>query len=233
MKIESLYAGLVDYQTGLQLQTSALERLRKDEELRGVVIGLEHMGVVTLGVRGQIAADPTRSDISVSEELLRARGYELHKTTRGGQATLHNPGQLVIYPCMNLRTLGMGAKDYVTLVQTTTLKWLRQLGLELVKCGQNEPGLFVPVSGVDRKIAAFGFKISQGFTSHGLAINVQNDLSAFDLIRTCGVSKQPVTSFMELGIQTPTLESLFKSWLEMWRSSLDQQGSHISCSNKP
>lgn len=203
------YLGKISYDDGLREQAASLDVLSKAES-RALILGLEHTPVVTLGVRGNV-----EDDLATTPEQLRVKGFELRETARGGQATLHAPGQLVIYPCLNLKAFGLGARAFVELVQSSTEKWLLQKGVSAT-ASSHEPGLFVDGA----KIAAFGFKISRGFTSHGLAINVRNELSDFDLIRTCGVSKQRVARLQDFGV-TETLEMLFLSWVQIFRANLD------------
>jgi len=205
--IQRRFLGLQSYAEGLQAQSEALSALERGGA--GVFLGLEHKSVVTLGVRGD-----SKTDLVQSEAALTGAGFEFHQTTRGGQATLHNPGQLVIYPCLNLKVLGLGARDYVDLVQVSTLSWLKSLGVH-AEAGETEPGIFVDGA----KLAAFGFRISRGLTSHGLAVNVSNDLEPFGLIRTCGVASQRVTRLRDLKVEMP-LEALFLSWSQSFERTL-------------
>jgi lipoate-protein ligase B len=190
----------------VQAQAEALATL-KAAAGHAVVLGLEHHPVITLGIRG------TAADL-VSPAQLSIRDIDLQVTGRGGQATLHSPGQLVIYPCINLRSFGLGARKYVELVQEATIACLFSLGVHAEQ-STREPGLFVDGG----KVAAFGFKIERGLTSHGLAINVTNDLSYFDLIRTCGVASQKVTRLHDHGVNINT-ESLFLNWLNHFKAHL-------------
>lgn len=198
------YLGLISYSSALEAQAEALV-----DECAGRILGLEHPAVITLGLRGQ-----PDGDLLVPAAALAAKGIELVKTDRGGQATLHSPGQLVIYPCLDLKVLGIGAREYVCLVQSSTRRWLERLGVKAEACG-GEPGLYVG----DRKLAAFGFKISRGRTSHGLAINVANDLGLFQLIRPCGALGQPLTRLADLGISA-SLPELFSSWCDSFLAAL-------------
>lgn len=206
--VQFQYLGLIDYDEGLAAQGEALRRLNSNE-LVALVLGLEHSPVVTLGVRGD-----ANSDVRYSREILRLKGLQLRSAGRGGQATIHSPGQLVIYPCLNLRAFGIGARAYVEMIEKTTLEWLEEVGVSATR-GLHEPGLFVR----DRKIAAFGFQISHGFTSHGIAVNVTNDLSLFEAIRTCGVSGQPLARLSEFGVEA-TLEALFLGWQSSFERNL-------------
>lgn len=209
--ISERFLGLIPYDTGL----SALARVRAelaDGAKSAVLLGLEHEPVITLGVRGRI-----ETDLCVTAEELRLKGVQLREIGRGGQATLHAPGQLVIYPCVNLRAFSLGARRFVEIVQHTTEAWLKNLGVNATASGE-EPGLFVDGA----KVAAFGFKIERGLTSHGLAINVSNDLAGFSLIRTCGISAQPVAKLVDFGV-TSDLSTLFSTWALLFRANLEAE----------
>lgn len=212
-RIQTNYLGLVDFDAGLELQTSARRRLLAGE-VDAVVLGLEHPAVITLGVRGSAVAD-----LQFSESDLRSKGVQLRSIGRGGQATMHSPGQLVIYPCVNLRAFNLGARSFVELVQRTTQSWLADISINAT-ADSHEPGLFVQ----SEKIAAFGFQISNGLTSHGIAINVTNDLDLFKLIRTCGVTDQRVTSVQNQSLVSGVnqgLEALFLGWSARFRANLE------------
>lgn len=207
MEIESVYHGLCSYMSGLELQDRTLERI-KTESIDGVVLGFEHEPVVTLGVRGDAAVDLS-SPWSGSE----ASGIPVVETKRGGQATLHSPGQLVIYPCLNLRKLGWSPREFVQQMEAVTAKTLTVFGVEAVTKSCREPGLFVDSA----KIAAFGFRIQKGLTSHGIAINVSNDLSLFDHIRTCGVERQALAKIGDKA----SLTQVFEEWFNQLKAIVD------------
>ncbi len=199
--IQTKFLGELSYAEGLELQSMALQELERSKDSAAILLGLEHFAVATLGVRGVI-----EDDIGVSADEMRLKGVELFKTARGGQATIHSPGQLVIYPCVNLRLLDLGPRDFVQLIERATANWLCTLGIEC-QADSREPGLFVNGA----KLVAFGFKISRGLTSHGLAVNVSNDLSLFDLIRTCGIAGQPMARLCDFGV-SQSVQALFLGW---------------------
>lgn len=203
------YLGLVSYIEGLKKQAEELSCLEQDG-LQASVLGLEHHSVVTLGIRAQ-----EEVDLTLSRAEIQKKGYEIFQTNRGGQATLHQPGQLVIYPICDLKKLGLGAKAYVELIEQVTLQWLAELDVGAVS-GAHEPGVFVE----GQKLVALGFHISHGKTSHGLAVNVFNDVHDFQMIRTCGVQNQQVTNLQALGVNIAKkggLEGLFGDWFNQFR----------------
>jgi lipoyl(octanoyl) transferase len=223
--VQSKFIGKVGYQAGLKVQADAGQELERSA-LSAVVLGLEHDPVITLGVRGQLD-----TDLRVSPGEVLARGFEVVKTNRGGQATLHNHGQLVIYPICDLKRLSLGTRDYVCLIEKSTAAWLTSLGVSWER-QEREPGIFVG----GKKLVALGFRISHGKTSHGIAINVSNRLEDFELIRTCGISNQPVTSLSMVGLKIEKLgglEGLFAGWMTHFNASLENLGTIRGCRITP
>jgi lipoyl(octanoyl) transferase len=219
--MRSQFLGKFTFQKGLDAQEAAAFDLDETSD-PAIVLGMEHDPVITLGVRGN-----TDIDLLISSDEIAARGFQIVKTNRGGQATIHNPGQLVIYPICNLKILGLGARDYVCLIERSTGSWLASLGLAWSR-KVNEPGFFVD----GRKLVAFGFRISKSKTSHGLAINVDNRLTDFELIRTCGIREQPVTSLVQLGLNPAGLgglQGIFAGWMNHFKANLEDLESFRSC----
>jgi lipoyl(octanoyl) transferase len=191
--ISILQLGTIDYTTGLELQGRLVE-LRKNGQIGDVLLLLEHPPVITLGRNAKA------KNIVVSPELLAQRHVEVFECDRGGDVTFHGPGQLVGYPIFDLRTLPapdgkrkwLGAIEYVRRLEEVLIRTCGDFGI----AAKRIPGL----TGVwtDRsdaaKIAAIGVHISRGVTSHGFAVNVNTDLSYFDLIVPCGITSCSVTS---------------------------------------
>ena len=198
----SQWLGTTDYLNALTIQTQAAHDIQLSNR-RGVVFGLEHPAVITLGKRAAASID-----LQGSAEDLKRHGVELCSVDRGGQATLHSPGQLVIYPVLPLLRMGLGARAYVEGLQEASLRFLKTLGIKAVRSCEG-PGLYTE-SG---KIAFFGVRISRGVSLHGLSINVHNDLKLFRFIRSCGRSAE---SFDLLSRYVPNaaLEPLFHLWIE-------------------
>jgi lipoate-protein ligase B len=206
----SRYLGSLSYAEGLAAQDQALEQLRSNKSLKGLVLGLEHREpVITLGKRGR-----PDDDLKASREELEAMGFEVVESPRGGQATLHAPGQLVIYPCVDLGRMGLGVRDYVCLLEKTTIRFLAHQGIEAWR-GGDEPGVYTAKG----KIAFFGIRVSRGMASHGLAINVSNDLELFNWIRSCGKEAESFDAVALSARQDENgpgtgLETLFHLWLQ-------------------
>jgi len=222
--ISVLNLGRCDYTTALRLQETLVE-LRKQERVGNVLLFVEHPAVITLGRNAH------ETNIVASRELLALRGVEVHESNRGGDVTLHAPGQLVAYPIFDLRSWApkVGVIGYVRLLEEVLIRICAQYGIETQRIAgmtgvwtfataprrlnQRKLGRdYVPsgeesVSGEqlswsERKIAAIGVHISRGVTSHGFALNVTTDLDLFQLIVPCGLAK-PVTSIeFETGLRS-------------------------------
>lgn len=203
--LESSYLGPMDYQRSVNLQRDLLEKARVS---RGhYLIGLEHPAVLTLGYRAREA-----EEIYNSQEP----GLPVVFTARGGLATIHSEGQLVIYPVLNLRELGLGARDYVCLLLRTTRKLLANLGIASTM-DEQVVGLYTARG----KIAFCGIQITNGVSQHGLSLNVRNDLSLFSRIRACGVENPRFDSLANHGVSF-TLAELYSQWAEIFKAELNQ-----------
>jgi len=188
--INILYLGLIDYATALDLQHTLVE-LRKHNRIGDILLLLEHPPVITLGRNAQA------SNVLASREQLAARGVEICECDRGGDVTFHGPGQLVGYPIFDLRgfTPKLGAVDFVRRMEEALIRASGDLGVP-AKRVQGLTGVWTD-SGKPAKIAAIGVHISRGVTSHGFALNVNNDLDLFRLIVPCGIADKPVSSLRQ------------------------------------
>lgn len=192
--------GSVPYAEALERQ-AVQHRAVVTGEAPGAIFGLEHPPVITLGVRGRETLD-----LSAEVATVQGAGWPVFRIDRGGQATLHSPGQLVIYPILPV-TLWGGTREFVRMLLETTADLLRAHGVE-AWANECKAGVFTP-SG---KIGFCGLRIQQGVSRHGLALNVQNDLSAFRWIRPCGQAGEPLTSWEQSGVVPPPLPQIFEEW---------------------
>ncbi|MXY47128.1 MAG: lipoyl(octanoyl) transferase LipB [Chloroflexi bacterium] len=174
--------GVMDYLAAYRLQRR-VHALVAALEIPDVLLLLEHPHVYTHGRRGQ------QSHILAPDDALARLGVETHFTDRGGETTYHGPGQLVGYPIVNLRRIGMGVRQYVHTLEQTLVGALAEYGIAAHSDGK-PTGVWVD----DRKIAAIGVRVSRSVTMHGFALNVSPDLSFFDHIVPCGMPDACVTS---------------------------------------
>ena len=170
-----------NYLDTLQIQESLRNQVLKNDSNNFLII-VEHDHVYTLGKNAN------------SSNVLN-RICEIIPTQRGGDVTYHGPGQLVAYPIINLKKRKIGVKSYVAMIEKLISNILFDYGLK--------PHVAIKETGVwidDRKIASIGIHVSRGVTMHGLAINVNTDLTYFDNIISCGIEGVKMTSMdKELG----------------------------------
>lgn len=174
--------GLADYREVLALQQD-LQEQRRNGQIGDTVLIVEHPPVITLGAR------KSANKLLVGEEQLARRGIDLVEIRRGGGATAHNPGQLVFYPILHLQELRLDINQYMRTLEAMGIELLAALG---VASGHRQgfPGLWV----AERKIASVGVRVSRFVTCHGMAINIQNDLSIFQFMVPCGLDGVQMTS---------------------------------------
>jgi len=187
----------MEYGAALALQKQ-FERERKDGLIPDQLLLVEHPHVITLGRNGHI------EHLLAGEAVLGRAGIGFFPTDRGGDITYHGPGQLVGYPIMDLRDWKRDVGAYVRGVEQVLIDSLAEFGIAA--------GRVPKLTGVwvgDRKIAAIGVHISRWVTSHGFALNVHTDLSYFQYIVPCGLTK-PVTSMAQLGatVDLPTVSRI-------------------------
>ncbi len=168
---------------------------RKAGQVADQLLLLEHPHVITLGRNGHV------ENLLASDEILSRAGISFYPTDRGGDVTYHGPGQLVGYPILDLRDWKRDVGAYVRGIEQTIIDTLAEFG---IAAGRIPKLTGVWVDG--RKIAAIGVHLSRWVTSHGFALNVNTDLSYFQYIVPCGLTR-PVTSMAQLGVRA-TLEEV-------------------------
>ena len=147
-----------------------------------VVFFVEHRPVYTLGRHGLSA------NLLLSEEQLKQKGIEFKQIERGGDITYHGPGQLTVYPVLDLQRYRLGVKDYVNLLEETVIRTLQDYSLKGERI-EDKTGVWITDSGLNpRKISAIGVYCSRYVTMHGFAFNIGDDLSYFRGIVPCGLS---------------------------------------------
>lgn len=212
------YLGTVGYHAARELQEE-LVRARAGAAGDSVLI-LQHPPCITLGRR------TCPADLALSERELAARGVDLFRTERGGSATFHAPGQLVIYPVVSLKERGIGVRRFVE-------EWLGILGSVVSRYGPI-PEVRLEPAGLwlgelpPRKIAACGLRITEGITNHGFSLNVNLSLEPFQWFVPCGIKNAGVTSLsaecQRLGLSEPRIEEVAGSCAELIGAWLDCTG---------
>ena len=184
-----LRPGLTPYDDAWQLQQRVAAEVRAGAG--ATLILLEHPPTYTLGARGKT------EHLLLSETALLADGAAVHRTDRGGDVTYHGPGQIVGYPIMSLRRLGLGPVAYVRSLEALLIEVLSRFG---IVAGRSDRNRGVWVGGA--KIAAIGVRVSGGVSTHGFALNVNTDLARFQRIIPCGLAGVGVTSMQLLTGET-------------------------------
>ncbi|HEX3609466.1 MAG TPA: lipoyl(octanoyl) transferase LipB [Solirubrobacterales bacterium] len=186
--------GLVSYDEALVAQRW-LRDARQDGAIPDALLLLEHPPVYTRGRRA------TPEELPMAIEWYGLQGIEVRDTDRGGQVTYHGPGQLVAYPIVDLRPYGDDVHEYVRRLERVAIRSLAKHGVEAGTIEgltgvwtEGEPPGTAAGPAEARKIGSIGVHVSRGITTHGLAINVSNDLKPFEWIVPCGIEGCQVTS---------------------------------------
>lgn len=188
---------IVDYQTTWQRMsdfTDARNRETVDE-----LWLLQHSPVFTLGQAGK------------PEHLLNPHDIPIVKTNRGGQVTYHGPGQLIVYPLLNLHRLKLSVRDLVHSIEQCIIDTLLTYGINSQR-REKAPGVYVN----DAKIAALGLRIRHGYCFHGLSINVDMDLTPFSWINPCGYEGLAVTQISSLAPSQPGIKDVADKFVEVF-----------------
>ncbi|MDD5181409.1 MAG: lipoyl(octanoyl) transferase LipB [Gallionellaceae bacterium] len=212
MRIETTplvkHLGLVKYQPTWQAMkdfTAARTAGTRDE-----IWLVQHPPVYTQGLAGK------------PEHLLRASAIPVIKIDRGGQITYHGPGQIVAYLLLDLRRWKLNVRALVRLMEQAVIGLLAQHGVTAKGC-EDAPGVYAG----DAKIASLGLKIKNGCCYHGLAFNVDMDLTPFDYINPCGYAGLRVTQARTAGINAPLAEleqQLAQNLIALLQQQKQQQG---------
>lgn len=184
--------GRVPYGEAHALQ-EALLAARRRGAIGDVLLLVEHPPVITLGRSAK------SEHLLFSEEMLRLRGVEVHPVGRGGDVTFHGPGQLVAYPIVDLKPDRCDVRRYVGDLEAAMIATCAHYGV-VAKTAEGMHGTWVG----KRKVGAVGVRLREWVTMHGVGLNVNTDLSFFDLIVPCGIREYGVTSLeRELGRTLP------------------------------
>jgi len=189
--LKTRHLGVVDYHdTWSAMKIFVDARQAEDDDELWVC---EHPPVYTLGQAGRAAHIHNAGDIPVV------------KSDRGGQVTYHGPGQVVVYTLLDLRRAGFGVRDMVTRLENSVIAVLQDLNVIAVS-RRGAPGVYVN----EAKIAALGLRVRKGTTYHGLAMNIDVDLTPFSGIDPCGYAGMEVTSTQAQGIEVTKLQIIEK-----------------------
>lgn len=185
--------GIAKYREIWNLQKSLRDGIierkvcKSDDFTEYLLIG-EHFPVYTLGFHGN------EKNLLLSAEQLYISGAELIRIERGGDITYHGPGQVILYPIIDLHRHSLGVKEYVTMLEESVIRLLGSYDIKGERI-EGATGVWIGKGEVEeRKICAIGVKVTRGITIHGLGLNINTDLSAFSAINPCGFTDKGVTS---------------------------------------
>jgi lipoyl(octanoyl) transferase len=205
--IEIIDLGEMPYQSVLARQEELFQQNLIAKELgqntKNYLLLCEHPPVFTLGKSGK------RSNILVSDEEMQAEYYHVN---RGGDVTFHGPGQLVVYPIFDLDTFHIGLAEYIHQLEEVIIHSLNTFGISASRI-DGAAGIWLLANEKlleDRKICAIGVRASRHITMHGLAFNVNTDLTYFDKIIPCGLTGKGVTS-LSTELQHPVTMADYKT----------------------
>ncbi|MCP4114340.1 MAG: lipoyl(octanoyl) transferase LipB [Desulfobacteraceae bacterium] len=175
--------GLIEYQEAYVLQRQISLAKTEGDLDSDVILVLEHPPVFTLGKRGGA------ENLRVAPAFLKEKGIAVIPTRRGGNITYHGPGQIVVYPIVDIARAGIGVADFVNALEETMILTCRAFGVNAARNPQNH-GIWVE----NDKIGSIGLAVKHGVCHHGLALNVNLDLTPFSWINPCGLSGVGMTS---------------------------------------
>lgn len=173
-----------------------------------MILLVEHPPVLTLGRRGE------RGDVLWSPALLAARGIEVCESPRGGQVTLHAPGQLVAYPILHI---GWRVREHITRLGRVACQFFAELGVAAPEFRLEHPGVWVG----EHKIASIGVHVSRGVTVQGIAMNLDVDPVLFGSLVSCGMQGPPVVrNARDLGAREIPLAQAAQLWAELFATDV-------------
>lgn len=202
--------GETEYNKAWSLQ-KYIHKNVSSKNIPNTIIFAEHPHTITLGRRGNI------NDILIPKSTLSKLKITTYSTDRGGEVTYHGPGQLIIYPIINLKQISIGPLKYVEILQETLIEILSYFDINSNK-SKNPVGVWVN----NQKIAAIGLRISKNTTMHGLALNINPDLSYFQYIVPCGNANLKPTSIKNLLKKYPEKKIIIKLFVQIFLNKLNK-----------
>ncbi|TVQ78908.1 MAG: lipoyl(octanoyl) transferase LipB [Flavobacteriales bacterium] len=204
-KVERRHLGLIDFKEAWDIQESLFQGIVDQKVLRrkdssaatppNYLLSCEHPHVYTIGKSGK------DQHLLIDEAYLKKIGASVYRINRGGDITYHGPGQVVIYPLFDLDQFFTDIHKYLRYLEEAVIRTLAEYDLVGVR-SSGETGVWLDIENRPRKICAMGVRAARWVTMHGLALNVNTDMSYFNHIVPCGIQDKAVTSMeMELGEQ--------------------------------
>lgn len=206
--------GLIDYERAYRAQKELVAR-RKSGEVCDSVIFAEHYPVFTMGRAGRA------SSLLVDKSVLEAYGIKVLAVDRGGDMTFHGPGQLVVYPVIDLTAHGRDLHRYLRVLEEVVIRSMAKYSISADRRTGNTGAW---VSG--RKIASIGVAAANWITYHGVSVNVNVDLGFFSMIRPCGMDDIETTSMARILQKDVELDDVKRSIFSALKALLDLKDDH-------
>ncbi len=203
--------GLTEYSDALRLQSDIRNRVIEGRA-EDTLLLLEHPPTITIGKSGSL------ENVLVSDDQLAERDISLFFIDRGGDVTYHGPGQLVAYPVINLKKRGVNAHQYVHDLEEVVIRTLSDFSIESYR-DEAHAGIWVE----NREIGAIGINLRRWVTTHGIALNVNIDLSPFSLINPCGFTDRKATSIAEILGRDISMAEVIEKFLAHFSEVLEMQ----------
>ena len=204
IKCEDL--GLKDYKEAWEYQEllfdSKVRAKQKDEKIDDVLLICEHPHTITIGKNGKTA------NLLYSSDYLTEKGVSVYNIDRGGDVTYHGPGQLVVYPIFDLDNFGISLRQYIFNLEEVMIRFLSHYNIQAERNDGATGVWLLDENKMPQKLGAIGVRCSRYITMHGLALNLNTDLSYFSLINPCGFTDRGVTSVkQEIGVSVDIKEA--------------------------
>ncbi len=220
MSVAVVQCGIMEFREAYLLQKSIRDKVTEGKVSETILL-MEHLPVITIGKSGNT------ENVLVPGKELAGNGISLFFTDRGGDVTFHGPGQLVIYPIIDLRQRGKDAHKYVSGLEETAIRTLGDYSITGTR-DDSHAGIWVG----NNEIAAIGISLSKWVTMHGMALNVNNDLHPFSLINPCGFADRGAVSMSQiLSRELPVIdvtEKFLKHFEDVFETCLEWQSSGTS-----
>jgi lipoyl(octanoyl) transferase len=183
------YLGLIPYHDALGIMESIHSKIKEDPTKDGVILVVQHPPTITMGKRNLL------DDMLIPPEQLKYKGIAYHKIDRGGSVTVHEPGQIVVYPIFHIEKQKQSVRSYVSHLEQAMIETAAHFGV-VVNRDEINPGVWLGKN----KIGAVGIRILNKVTKHGIAFNVNNSLETFSNIVPCGLHGRGVIN-LEMAIR--------------------------------
>ncbi len=187
------------YQEAWEFQQAVVRAKIEKNFSQDVILFVEHAPVFTLGRRGGL------ENLTVSEAFLEASGIQVIQVERGGDITYHGPGQLVVYPVLDLDRQRLGITELVFMLEEIMIRVSKTLGVHAVRNPRNR-GVWVG----KKKIGSIGLAVRKGFSFHGMALNVNLSMTPFEWIHPCGLANVSMTSLEKELSERPSMQAVQK-----------------------